>query len=113
MPGLNDTATAEMEARLARSRARYWRANLLVMGCLLFVWAAAGFGAAIFFADRLNEFTLPGTHFPLGFWFAQQGSIVVFVVVILLYCVVMNRLDRQHHAERNELEKAARKEAGP
>jgi putative solute:sodium symporter small subunit len=42
---------------------------------------------------------LPGTAFPLGFWFAQQGSIVVFVVVILVYCLMMNRLDRKHHDE--------------
>lgn len=112
MASETDLVKKSLDARLEANQARYWRANLLVMGCLLFVWAAAGFGAAIFFADRLNEFTLPGTHFPLGFWFAQQGSIGVFVLVILVYCVVMNRLDARHHAEREELLKAVRQEAG-
>lgn len=89
----------EAAARLRAAREKYWRANLRVMGVLLGVWAAAGFGAGILFADRLNELTLPGTHFPLGFWFAHQGAIVVFVLVILAYCVVMNRLDAEHHRE--------------
>jgi putative solute:sodium symporter small subunit len=112
MAHVKDSAAESLEARLAASRARYWRANLWVMGLLLVVWGAAGFGASIFFAEKLNELALPGTHFPLGFWFAQQGSIVVFVLVILVYCVVMNRLDARHHAEREELLKAVRQEAG-
>ena len=78
---------------------RYWRANLRVMAGLLLVWAGVSFGCGILFADRLNEFRLPFTGFPLGFWFAQQGSIAVFVVCILVYCLAMNRLDRRHHEE--------------
>lgn len=81
---------------------RYWRDNLRVMAALLVVWASASFGCGILLADWLNRFRLPFTGFPLGFWFAQQGSIIVFVLCILLYCIVMNRLDRRHH---NELEK--------
>jgi putative solute:sodium symporter small subunit len=86
---------------------RYWRSNLRIMAVLLVVWFVAGLGCGVLWADKLNEFTLPGTAFPLGFWFAQQGSIVVFVVVILVYCVLMNRLDRKHH---NELVEIRRKE---
>jgi putative solute:sodium symporter small subunit len=78
---------------------RYWRANLRVMICLLFVWAAVSFGCGILFADWLNQFRLPFTGFPLGFWFAQQGAIVVFVFCILIYCLAMNRLDHRHHKE--------------
>lgn len=76
---------------------QYWRSNLRVMALLLFVWAFVSFGCGILFADWLNQFRLPGTGFPLGFWFAQQGSIVVFVLCILAYCLAMNRLDREHH----------------
>jgi putative solute:sodium symporter small subunit len=86
---------------------RYWRSNLRIMAVLLVVWFVAGLGCGVLWADRLNEFTLPGTAFPLGFWFAQQGSIVVFVVVILIYCLLMNRLDRKHH---NELVKIRQEE---
>jgi putative solute:sodium symporter small subunit len=78
---------------------RYWRSNLRIMTVLLAVWFVAGLGCGVVWADWLNQFALPGTAFPLGFWFAQQGSIVVFVLVILVYCVLMNRLDRKHHDE--------------
>jgi putative solute:sodium symporter small subunit len=84
--------------RVHEALERYWRDNLRVMAALLFLWAAVSFGGGILFADSLNEYTLPFTGFPLGFWFAQQGSIVVFVLCILLYCLAMNRLDRKHHA---------------
>jgi putative solute:sodium symporter small subunit len=69
------------------------------MASLLFIWAAVSFGCGILIADYLNQFRLPFTGFPLGFWFAQQGSIAVFVLCILTYCVLMNRLDRRHHDE--------------
>lgn len=82
---------------------RYWRSNLRLMGVLLLLWAAAGLGCGVLFADSLNRFNLPGTGYPLGFWFAQQGSIIVFVLLILVYAVLMNRIDRAHHAEREAL----------
>ena len=82
---------------------RYWRANLRIMVVLLAVWAGVSFGCGILLADWLNQFRLPFTGFPLGFWFAQQGSIVVFVLCILVYCIFMNRLDRRHHEELQRL----------
>ena len=85
---------------------RYWRFNLRLTLGLLAVWALVGLGAGILFADTLNAFTLPGTHYPLGFWFAQQGSIVAFVLLILIYALALNRLDRQHHAELEEAERS-------
>ena len=84
---------------------RYWRTNRLVMLGLLLVWAAAGLGAGVLAADVLNGVMLPGTGYPLGFWFAQQGSILVFVLLILVYCLAMNRLDAKHRAD---LERARR-----
>jgi putative solute:sodium symporter small subunit len=90
---------------------RYWRNNLRAMAGLLALWAAVSFGAGILFADWLNQFRLPLTGFPLGFWFAQQGSIVTFVLCILLYCVIMNRLDRRHHEELQSIAAQASTEA--
>lgn len=83
--------------------ASYWRGNLRLMGVLLLVWAIVGPGCGILFADFLNEFSLPGTGYPLGFWFAQQGSIIVFVGLILVYAWLMNLHDKRHHAERERV----------
>jgi putative solute:sodium symporter small subunit len=78
-----------------RSPARYWRRNLRYLAVLLGVWFAVSYGAGILFARQLNEVRIPGTGFPLGFWFAQQGSIYVFVLLIFVYVALMNRLDRE------------------
>ena len=75
--------------------AEYWRRNIRYLGMLLVVWFVVSYVCGILFADALNAFTLPGTHFPLGFWFAQQGSIYVFVALIFFYVFRMNRLDRE------------------
>ncbi len=80
----------------------YWRRNVRIMVTLLFGWALAGLGAGVLFADVLNTYRLPGTGYPLGFWFAQQGSIIAFVLLILVYCLLMNRLDAAHHREIDE-----------
>lgn len=87
---------------------RYWRSNVRIMIILLAIWAGVSFGCGILFADWLNQFNLPGTGFPLGFWFAQQGSILAFVFCILAYCLLMNRLDRRHHEELEAMKKDTR-----
>ena len=71
------------------------------MAILLVIWAAVGLGAGVLFADSLNAYYLGG--YPLGFWFAQQGSIVVFVFLILIYAVLLNRMDAQHHRDLEEI----------
>ena len=68
---------------------------------LLVIWFAVSYGAGIVLADWLNQFRLPGTGFPLGFWFAQQGSIYVFVGLIFFYVYRMNRLDREFGVEED------------
>jgi putative solute:sodium symporter small subunit len=74
-------------------RAAYWRANLrLVVACLL-VWFVVSYGCGILLVEELNRIRLGG--FQLGFWFAQQGSIYVFVLLIFFYAWRMNRLDRK------------------
>ncbi len=85
------------DKRLKEAINRYWKRNVTIMAILLFFWALAGLGAGVLFADSLNAWSLGGI--PLGFWFAQQGSIIVFVVLILIYAILLNRLDRKHHEE--------------
>ncbi|WGK65667.1 DUF4212 domain-containing protein [Croceiramulus getboli] len=71
----------------------YWRQNLKYLAILLSIWFLVSFGCGILFKDYLNQFTLGG--FKLGFWFAQQGSIYVFVLLIFVYIFLMNRLDKK------------------
>ena len=71
----------------------YWARNLRYVGSLLAVWFAVSFGCGILFVEALNNIRIGG--FQLGFWFAQQGSIYVFVVLIFVYVRLMNRLDRE------------------
>jgi putative solute:sodium symporter small subunit len=72
-------------------RKEYWRRNLRLMVVLLTIWFIVSFGAGILFVEQLNEIVING--FPLGFWFAQQGSIYTFVLLILVYGLMMDRLD--------------------
>ena len=75
--------------------AAYWRRNVRYLAVLLLIWAAVSYGAGIFLVGPLNRFRIPGTGFPLGFWFAQQGAIYVFLLLIVAYVRLMNRLDRE------------------
>jgi putative solute:sodium symporter small subunit len=89
------------DARQALNRAldRYWKRNVAVMTFLLLLWFLVGLGCGVLWSDVLNQYSLFDTGYPLGFWFAQQGSIIVFVVLILVYALWMNRLDRLHREE--------------
>lgn len=93
------TTPSPETARSRRTLRAYWRTNLIIMAVLLSLWAFFGLGCGILWADWLNQFDLPGSGYPLGFWFAQQGSIIVFVFLILTYALIMNRVDRRHLAE--------------
>ena len=86
---------------------RYWRTNLQLVGLLLAVWFVVSYGAGILFVEPLNEIQMGG--FPLGFWFAQQGSIAVFIVLILVYCLKMDAIDAAFSGPASEapLEPAA------
>ncbi len=72
----------------------YWKENLRYLIILLSIWFLVSYGAGILFREALNEFRLGG--FKLGFWFAQQGSIYVFVVLIFVYVRLMNKLDKKY-----------------
>lgn len=75
----------------------YWKANLKLMFKLLLVWFIVSFGFGIVLFDLLNTIQIGG--YKLGFWFAQQGSIYVFVVLIFVYSRKMAKLDREHGVE--------------
>lgn len=73
-------------------RSHYWRSNVRLILQLLAIWFLVSYGAGILWVDWLNQFHLGG--YPLGFWFAQQGSIYIFVVLIFVYARRMNTLDQ-------------------
>ena len=73
----------------------YWRANLRLLGVLLSIWFIVSFGFGILLVDELNQFSFFG--FKLGFWWAQQGSIYVFVIIIFAYSQIMKRVERRYH----------------
>ena len=80
-----------------RGHRAYWRANLRVMAILLSIWFVASYGLGILFVEALNRFQLGG--FPLGFWFSQQGSIYVFVLLIFVYARWMDRIDARFEVD--------------
>ena len=71
----------------------YWKKNLRYLTILLTIWFVVSYGCGILFAESLNAIKLGG--FPLGFWFAQQGSIYVFCILIFVYVYIMNKLDKE------------------
>lgn len=83
-------------------RQEYWRSNLRLMAVLLTIWALVSFGAGIFFADLLNNIEIAG--FPLGYWFANQGSILVFLALIAIYVWRMDKLDAEYGIEEGDAE---------
>ena len=85
-----DTNTANIEVNHPRA---HWSACLKITLSLLAVWFVVSFGAGILFRDWLDQFMLGG--YPLGFWFAQQGSIYVFIALIFVYTFAMRRLERK------------------
>ena len=72
---------------------QYWRKNLILMVVLLTIWAVVSYGCSILFVEQLNSLTIAG--FPLGFWFAQQGAIYIFVILIFVYFFAMEKLDKE------------------
>jgi putative solute:sodium symporter small subunit len=79
---------------------QYWSQNVATMVSLLVVWFLVSFGAGILFRPFLDQFSIGGA--PLGFWFAQQGSIIVFVVLIFIYGVVMHNLEKKYDVEDDQ-----------
>ena len=79
----------------AEERKKYWKENLRYVAIPLSIWFVVSYGFGILLVDVLNEIRVGG--FKLGFWFAQQGSIYVFVVLIFVYVRLMNKLDKKYN----------------
>lgn len=77
----------------AAKRQAYWKRNLRLMAVLLTIWALVSYGAGILFVEQLNNFSI--MQLPLGFWFAQQGSIITFLILIAIYVWRMDKLDQE------------------
>lgn len=84
---------------LSDRRRQYWRTNLKYLGFLLSIWFLVSYGFGILLVDQLDTIRIGG--FKLGFWFAQQGSIYVFVVLIFVYVRLMNRLDKRYDVDED------------
>jgi len=76
---------------------QYWRENVRYLAILLAIWFLVSYGAGILFVEQLNQIKIGG--FKLGFWFAQQGSIYVFVILIYVYVRLMNSLDKKYDVD--------------
>ena len=72
----------------------YWKENIRYLAILLVIWFVVSFGCGILFREELDTIRMGG--FKLGFWFAQQGSIYVFVILIFVYIKLMNKLDKKY-----------------
>ncbi len=86
-------------------KTEYWKKNLKYLAILLSIWFVVSYGFGIILVDQLDKIRIGG--FKLGFWFSQQGSILVFVILIFVYVRLMNKLDRQFRVQ----EKKANEEA--
>lgn len=76
----------------------YWKENIRILIFLLSIWFLVSFGFGILLSDWLDQFQIGG--FKLGFWFAQQGSIYVFIILIFIYIHLMNKLDKKYFGEK-------------
>ncbi|NAS31702.1 DUF4212 domain-containing protein [Flavobacteriaceae bacterium R38] len=76
---------------------KYWKTNLKYLAILLGIWFLVSYGFGILLVDELNKIRIGG--FKLGFWFAQQGSIYVFVILIFVYVRLMNHLDKKYNLD--------------
>ncbi|MBT87829.1 MAG: hypothetical protein CMD55_04105 [Gammaproteobacteria bacterium] len=79
---------------------KYWKSNIRILIVLLGIWFISSFGFGILFSDVLDNFQIGG--FKIGFWFAQQGSIYIFVLLIFIYVFLINRLDKKYKKEISE-----------
>lgn len=80
-----------------KSASAYWAANVRIIIVCMVIWALVSFGFGIIFRPLLSGIPIGGTD--LGFWFAQQGSILTFIVLIFFYAARMNRLDREFNVD--------------
>lgn len=96
----HDSASQDPPGEDLSWRREYWKKNVRVLVVMLIIWASVSLGAGVLFIEQLNNIEILG--FPLGLWFAQQGAIYTFVILILVYAVWMDRIDDEFGvSERN------------
>ena len=88
------SATPETSEETTEAEGAYWRENVRLLVSLMVIWFVASFGCGILFRDFLDQFSLGG--YPLGFWFAQQGSIYIFIALIFFYVFRMKQIERKY-----------------
>lgn len=82
-----------------QTRTDYWQANLKLLTLCLSIWFITSYVCGILLVDWLNQFQIAG--YPLGFWFAQQGAIYSFVILIFFYAAKMNKLDKKFNVDED------------
>jgi putative solute:sodium symporter small subunit len=93
-------SASDQPKQLSDDQAAYWRANVTTLLSLLSVWFLVSFGCGILWVDALNQYQFFG--WKLGFWFSQQGAIYAFVILIFIYVVRMNALDRRFNVDEDQ-----------
>jgi len=86
--------------KLEGNNKAYWRATLKLLVVMLSIWAFTSLGVSIIFVDFFNKIVIGG--FPLGFWFAQQGSIYIFILLIFVYIYFMGKIDKKYDVHENK-----------
>ena len=89
--------TVNTDTNAAKDGAGYWSANIRIISVCLVIWAVVSFGFGILLRPLISGIEVGGTD--LGFWFAQQGSILVFLALIFFYAWRMNKLDKEYGVE--------------
>lgn len=92
------------------ARSRYWKKTITWVLALIALWFLVSLGCGVLWVDQLDQYIFPGTGMKLGFWFAQQGSILIFLAILATFVIVMNRLDKELAEAISETRKT--KEAG-
>ena len=90
----NSPDAPDRNAETSDTEKAYWSQNIRLLWTLMTIWFVVSFGAGIIFRDFLDQFAIGG--YPLGFWFAQQGAIYFFILLIAIYNVRMKRIERQY-----------------
>ncbi|MEM9411366.1 MAG: DUF4212 domain-containing protein [Planctomycetota bacterium] len=85
---------SDSNLKAANARQKYWRTNIIVIFVLLAIWCTASCFCSILFIEELNNFKIG--NLPFGFWMANQGAMLTFVVLILIYAVIMDQFDRKY-----------------
>ena len=89
----NGHTTGEDDYVTGKAEQAYWKANIRLLVTLMSIWFIVSFGAGILFRDFLDQFSLGG--YPLGFWFAQQGAIYIFIALIVVYVRQMRKIEKR------------------